>query len=193
MPNERGLAVPTDSTAHLPPLYPFLLAFVTRLLGDGPGSAAALTGLNVARPLGDPRPGATVCSCSAWTRRDKWSGPVGPRGPPGRAPDPAQPGADRGDGAMAGLCCLAGPRNHPSPGPVRLGFRRGRRLGVRALDRSQLLKPSFAGSRRAGGAVRRRGVGPLPGDLLPARFSAQLPLSDTVGVADLRGRGSGLH
>jgi hypothetical protein len=64
-------AAPTGPTAHLPPLYPLLLAALMKLFGGGLGFAAAATMLNVAaqalhaallpavsrRLVGDPRPG----------------------------------------------------------------------------------------------------------------------------------------
>ena len=70
------LAAPTGPTAHLPPLYPFLLAAVMRLLGDGLGFGITITMLNVVaqalnaallpalsqRLLGDSRPG--VCGAA---------------------------------------------------------------------------------------------------------------------------------
>ena len=51
---------------------------------------------------------------------------------------------------MGGLCRLAGSRHNPSPGPFRLGLRRGRGRGPRTLDRLQLPKPGFAQRRRTG-------------------------------------------
>jgi hypothetical protein len=64
-------SAPTGPTAHLPPLYPLLLAVLMELFGSGLGFAIAATMLNVAaqalnaallptlsrRLLGDPRPG----------------------------------------------------------------------------------------------------------------------------------------